>query len=505
MTEKSHILIIDDDGKLVILVTDLLEHIGYKVSTAHNGTEGLEKAQLGIPNLILLDIMMPGIDGIEVCQQLRDNPKTEHIPILMLTAKGQTQDIVEGLKAGADDYLPKPFKNAELQARINALLRRSMLPSVSTWSPFPLDDHCMMSLSCVAGQNIHVRLQGVFAANDMSTDLLHINTAVLIRDGDNLPLHEWHFNSKRVGGQLHESVFVKHPEIFGRYKQALGGVKTEELLHIRLESPGDLLRVPFECLLDGVLDASSYLVLRHPFARTIMNDDPTRLASVSPGFFNDLYDKGRELRILLIASNTYPPISDADNEIKILSKELKRIFEQKRIAVHVHVIPTKQATYTTVRNILRKCNYHVVHYAGHADYDKDLPEQSYLVFREKQNAQDDMKRLSAAEIQQLLRGSDVRFVYLSCCRGTTTGAPAKLLDGDFLGMADGIIRAGVPAVLGFRWSVSDSSAKMLALEFYKSLAEQGQLDTALLHARCEVAAHNRDDITWLSPILIMQA
>jgi CHAT domain-containing protein len=105
----------------------------------------------------------------------------------------------------------------------------------------------------------------------------------------------------------------------------------------------------------------------------------------------------------------------------------------------------------------------------------------------------------------LLRDSNVRFVYLSCCRGTTTSAAANLVDNDFLGIADGIIHAGVPAVLGFRWPVSDSGAKTLALEFYTSLAKQGQLDTALLDARREVATRNRDDITWLSPILIMQA
>jgi CHAT domain-containing protein len=93
---------------------------------------------------------------------------------------------------------------------------------------------------------------------------------------------------------------------------------------------------------------------------------------------------------------------------------------------------------------------------------------------------------------------------LSCCSGSRTGAPDKLLDDDFLGIADGIIHAGVPSVLGFRWPVSDDGAITLALAFYESLARQGHLDTALLDARREVAMQDRDDITWLSPILIMQ-
>jgi DNA-binding response OmpR family regulator len=500
MSSQPRILVIDDEVKLVTLVADFLRPIGYHVLTAHNGADGLRQAREAHPNLILLDIMMPGMDGYEVCRQLRADAATRRIPILMLTAKGQTEDKVKGLRTGADDFLIKPVETAELAARIEALLRRFMHPQV-----YSLEQHCTLSLLCIAEHKVNIRLNGIFAANNLSQDLLHINANALAREGDNLPIHDWRFNGKRLGERIYEMTFGKHSEIFGSYRQALGGVRSDSSLHIRLESSSDLLRVPFECLLDGPFETSDYLVLRHPFARSIMSDEFIKSIPISPGIFNDLYVKGEELKVLLIASNIPPSIPHADQEIKLLNKALKVLFEQRGIQVNIDMIPTTQATYEHVRNILKRCKYHIIHYAGHGDYDPNLPEKSYLSFWGKRNRRGNLERLSAAEIQQLLQDSEARFVYLSCCRGTSTGGSAKLLDGEFLGIADSIVRAGVPAVLGFRWPVSDLGAKKLALEFYKSLAEQGQLDTALLHARRAVAAHNRDDITWLSPILIMQA
>ena len=111
--------------------------------------------------------------------------------------------------------------------------------------------------------------------------------------------------------------------------------------------------------------------------------------------------------------------------------------------------------------------------------------------------------MAVSELKILLKGSRVRFIYLSCCLGAKTADSLKLLDDDFLGLAEGLIQAGVPSVLAFGWPVSD--IETLAIRFYESLASQGRIDTALLPARQEVAAHDRDDITWLSPILIMQA
>ena len=122
MAEK--ILIIDDDVDTLRLVGLMLQRQGYEISAASNGTQGLAKALEERPNLILLDVMMPDMDGYEVTRRLRKNPVTVAIPILMFTAKTQLDDKVTGFEVGADDYLTKPTHPTELQAHVKALLAR---------------------------------------------------------------------------------------------------------------------------------------------------------------------------------------------------------------------------------------------------------------------------------------------------------------------------------------------------------------------------------------------
>jgi DNA-binding response OmpR family regulator len=117
------ILVIEDELPMRTALKDCLESEGYRVLTAAEGESGLQRAIAERPDLVLLDIMMPRLDGYAVCAELRrlDNP----VPVLMLTAKGQIEDRVKGLDAGADDYLVKPFSTDELLARVRALLRRT--------------------------------------------------------------------------------------------------------------------------------------------------------------------------------------------------------------------------------------------------------------------------------------------------------------------------------------------------------------------------------------------
>jgi pilus assembly protein CpaE len=123
MAEK--ILIIDDDVDTLRLVGLMLQRQGYDISAASNGTQGLTKALEERPDLVLLDVMMPDMDGYEVARRLRKNPATQAIPILMFTAKTQLDDKVTGFEVGADDYLTKPTHPTELQAHVKALLARA--------------------------------------------------------------------------------------------------------------------------------------------------------------------------------------------------------------------------------------------------------------------------------------------------------------------------------------------------------------------------------------------
>jgi DNA-binding response OmpR family regulator len=119
------VLVIDDEPELVKLLDFNLTKAGYLVLTAKDGETGLAMARRHAPNLVVLDVMMPGLDGLEVCKRLRAETSTSGVPILMLTAKAEEADRVLGLELGADDYLTKPFGLRELQARVKALLRRS--------------------------------------------------------------------------------------------------------------------------------------------------------------------------------------------------------------------------------------------------------------------------------------------------------------------------------------------------------------------------------------------
>lgn len=125
MSSKKRILVVEDDPHVVIFVTDTLEYMGFEVLIARNGLAGLEKAVKEKPNLLILDVMMPEMDGYEVCRRLKSEPKTRNLPILMLTAKGQIQDKVKGLDIGADDYLAKPYDKEEFESRVKALIRRT--------------------------------------------------------------------------------------------------------------------------------------------------------------------------------------------------------------------------------------------------------------------------------------------------------------------------------------------------------------------------------------------
>jgi two-component system, OmpR family, response regulator MprA len=118
------VLVIDDEESIVDLIKLGLKYEGFQVEAAFDGPEGLAAAQRIDPDLIILDSILPGVDGLEVLRQLRLNPTTRDVPVLMLTAKGKVQDKVTGLETGADDYLAKPFSFEEFVARIRAILRR---------------------------------------------------------------------------------------------------------------------------------------------------------------------------------------------------------------------------------------------------------------------------------------------------------------------------------------------------------------------------------------------
>ncbi len=121
---RNKIVIIEDEPDIVEVLTYNLKREGFNVVSVERGDEGLNAVRNQSPNLVILDLMLPGIDGLSLCQQMKSDPLIKEIPIIIISAKGEESDVVIGLELGADDYLPKPFSPRELLARVKAVLRR---------------------------------------------------------------------------------------------------------------------------------------------------------------------------------------------------------------------------------------------------------------------------------------------------------------------------------------------------------------------------------------------
>jgi two-component system phosphate regulon response regulator PhoB len=151
------VLIVEDEPPQAEMLAYNLESAGFRTMIASNGEEGLSLARENLPDAIVLDWMLPGLSGIEVCRQLRSDVKTRDIPILMLTARGEEEDRVRGIETGADDYVVKPYSPREVVGRIKGLLRRAN-PVMSADSI----DYCDISMDLIqhkvsrAGQSVHL-------------------------------------------------------------------------------------------------------------------------------------------------------------------------------------------------------------------------------------------------------------------------------------------------------------------------------------------------------------
>jgi two-component system, OmpR family, alkaline phosphatase synthesis response regulator PhoP len=137
---KEKILVVDDEEDILELVRYNLSKEGYRVSCVTSGEQALKEAKEGAPDLILLDLMLPGLDGLDVCRRLKGDHVTSVIPIIMLTAKGEDADIVTGLELGAEDYVTKPFSPRVLLARLKACLRRKRLEEADETSILRVGD-----------------------------------------------------------------------------------------------------------------------------------------------------------------------------------------------------------------------------------------------------------------------------------------------------------------------------------------------------------------------------
>lgn len=137
---KERILVVEDDDDILQLLKYNLAKEGYRVTGAASGEEALRVLKTSVPDLVLLDLMLPGVDGLEVCRTLKREAQTSQIPIIMLTAKGEEADIVTGLELGADDYITKPFSPRVVLARVRTVLRRRHTEPLAEEAPIKIQE-----------------------------------------------------------------------------------------------------------------------------------------------------------------------------------------------------------------------------------------------------------------------------------------------------------------------------------------------------------------------------
>lgn len=156
--DAKRILVVDDEPRMIGFIRMNLEWENFQVAEAHNGLEALEMIRTQLPDVVLLDVMMPKMDGYETLRRLRE---FSTIPVIMLTAKGEDEDIVYGLELGADDYIPKPFSPHVLSSRIRAVLRRSEMPATTEKAVLQIDERLSVDFNrrevIINGEHVKLR------------------------------------------------------------------------------------------------------------------------------------------------------------------------------------------------------------------------------------------------------------------------------------------------------------------------------------------------------------
>jgi CHAT domain-containing protein len=369
-------------------------------------------------------------------------------------------------------------------------------------------DACTVSVQLSSGKQITVEVEGaVQYVSPESNELVMTDEQIeqLNREVNRFFTRptDWRAEAKSHGQKLYTDLIDANKEVRRAFDRASVQRQCRDM-HIRFRLPRQYLQLPLELLHDG----NDWLALMYPLSKQITGEQVRRLS-----FLRELR-QGEALRVLLVASNvsgdvlidgarySLAGIPEADEELEQVRSILQAAIAGANLRPDFLVLPTKEATYENVRRELKTGRYHLFHYSGHASHDGGRPDGSALFFRGTGSG-GSITAMTAAELKLLLQNSDLRFAYFNCCAGATQATITELAHNDFLGIVDAAVQAGIPAVLGMRWPVSDRSARVLACAFYEALFSSRELDTALLSARQEVAV-DRDDITWLSPVLVVQ-
>jgi hypothetical protein len=439
----------------------------------------------------------------------------EEIESLELICRGRIGQLKDGQKRRLekkcilwnDDFFSSTF--AEFVRKQTGIEPSSPVPApvllpAEAVKEFSAPKTCQLNIACSRNRSVSAQVTGSISYEEESGRFLEPDLVDRLdhRTIDALHLEGWRFQIKEIGRELFDELILNRPEVGKGYQRAAGHVE-QAALSIALHAPRELLRLPFEALHSK---EEGYLCLKYPMYRVVsgcfFDKEP-----LSTALLDQLRVKGEPLRAFVVASNTWRK-SEQEDSIPGVEKEAKQVSALLRgHGFYVHTLSTSEATWERVRDELAKGGYLLFHYAGHGTCRPHSPNRGALYLWEGMKGESVVKELTALQLESLVQNTPLRFVYLSCCWGAHTTHSASLLDDDFLGVMDGLVMGGVPAILGFRWPVSDKGAQSLAKSFYSAWLDEGRrLDEALLKARQTVANESQwEDKAWFSPVLAMRS
>jgi DNA-binding response OmpR family regulator len=375
------LLLIDDDKVGVSLLAETFKSQGFLVQTALTGVEGIRLAEEWRPNLIILDLMMPEMDGFAVCRMLQSRPATANIQILTLTARTEKNYMVNALNLGADDYLTKPYSVTELLARVKARLRDFK------------ENHyqCEVSITYDTEQILSCRISGAMAYNGdgrrVSLNLSELNQE-LIDMGDRMTAFQqlwaensapnqrevyrekrdvWKRQAKKKGRELYDQIIASNSDLVTQLRLATDKLEAENV-PIRFIGPRAYLGFPWEFLHDG---QRGPLAILHPTSRLISGlslrakQEPWNIFLKSLG--------AHPLRVLLLASSAGIPLE----EIKWIAQCFKQELGE---GVVISPDPPSTLSQEQAEKLLASKSHHLIHYAGHSQFNARQPDRSGLRF-----------------------------------------------------------------------------------------------------------------------------
>jgi CheY-like chemotaxis protein len=500
--KKPSILILEDDHEWIDQYTEYLAQ-EYEIFPAQTVEQAWEILKYHKVCLSLVDIrLVENIEdeqGMWFIEALRRSEQFRTLPIIVITAFGKEDEpdqFRRVRKAFRDlhvfDYLRKVEVTCRLlQKKVRQAISEAPIPNTQEYPALIVQySHTQKLLSASVLDE-----KGCVVFNETSSKQADLDAHSFTSRADEARRSDrWRTLIKDIGHDLYERMFEQHPAILRAYNHARGVVRFKDAsLILIFDIQRNSMGLPLELLHDG----QDYLSLRHPMSRRMQG------APHPHTLLNARISNHRLLRLLLVASNT-GNIPAVDREISDLSTEIPRLLTNQGIQSEIMQLSTHNASYENIRREIERDSYDVWHYAGHGMYDSNSPEQSALYFWEQRQGEGKVISLKAEQLRRILSAlnTGIGLVYLSCCQGSATGGEESLYNDDFLGITDALIMSGIPAVIGFRWSVNDQSAFSMAKTFYSFLAEGFDPRRAFWKTRCEF---DRDDPTWAAPILTLQS